>query len=219
MGIMKYEVPRPGDQLLAAITQPTRALERSSVAPGFHLQPDAANQIVPVDLLTGRVMPQPSETTISTGNQPLRKQHIAAAAMACLDAPIASFRIGESFPLSAGRTLCIDRQKQMRSQRQKVGTQSHEAVSTTPPFERNTPVGVCRLARHMNVSRWTIQRWRDAGYKFLYGNMTTVEHCKAWREKNADLFARWQDKSEVEKRLREIKGTASGFSRARLKRR
>jgi hypothetical protein len=80
-------------------------------------------------------------------------------------------------------------------------------------------VGVCALASALNVSRWTIRRWRVAGYEFQFGRRTSVEHCRQWLEKNAHRTAGRTDRSEVEKRLREIKGTASGFAKARPKRR
>jgi hypothetical protein len=48
----------------------------------------------------------------------------------------------------------------------------------------NMPVSTNGLAEAMGVSRWTIQRWREKGYEYQFGNLTTTGHLKAWLEEH-----------------------------------
>jgi hypothetical protein len=47
-------------------------------------------------------------------------------------------------------------------------------------FADDVPVNGKELAQAMRVSRWTVYRWKEKGYRFEFGNRTTTGHLKAW---------------------------------------
>jgi hypothetical protein len=47
------------------------------------------------------------------------------------------------------------------------------------------PVTTLQLAKAMSVSRWTVNRWKEDGYTFEFGRLTTPGHLKAWLRKQA----------------------------------
>jgi hypothetical protein len=62
----------------------------------------------------------------------------------------------------------------------------------TKKFADNVLVNAAELAESLRVSRWTVGRWRERGYKFLYGRYTTSSHAKSWLKEQAEL----KDQSE-----------------------
>jgi hypothetical protein len=64
------------------------------------------------------------------------------------------------------------------------------------------------LATAMNVSRWTVDRWKKHGYVFKFGRQTTLADCKQWLAKNAERLAgkvTRQEMEEAKRRLAAIK--------------
>jgi hypothetical protein len=54
-------------------------------------------------------------------------------------------------------------------------------------FADDVPVNGKELAQAMRVSRWTVYRWKEKGYRFEFGNRTTAGHLKAWlRDRTAE---------------------------------
>jgi hypothetical protein len=47
------------------------------------------------------------------------------------------------------------------------------------------PVTTLQLAKAMGVSRWTVNRWKEDGYTFEFGRLTTPGHLKAWLRQRA----------------------------------
>ena len=52
-------------------------------------------------------------------------------------------------------------------------------------FADDVPVNTKELALAMRVSRWTIYRWKEKGYRYEFGRRTTVGHLKAWLREQA----------------------------------
>jgi hypothetical protein len=50
----------------------------------------------------------------------------------------------------------------------------------TRSFSDDVPLNTKELAQAMRVSRWTVQRWKAAGYRFEFGKRTTAGHLKTW---------------------------------------
>ena len=66
-------------------------------------------------------------------------------------------------------------------------------------YADDVPLTLMELSKAMRVSRWTVQRWKDDGYKFEFKRWTTMGHLKAWLRKHA-----LEDKkSAEEKRMEE----------------
>jgi hypothetical protein len=55
-----------------------------------------------------------------------------------------------------------------------------QAATITQTFADDVPVNGQELAQAMRVSRWTVYRWRDDGYRFEFGKRTTPGHLKLW---------------------------------------
>lgn len=49
----------------------------------------------------------------------------------------------------------------------------------------DVPVSMSQLAKAMGVSRWTVSRWKEDGYSFEFGRLTTPGHLKMWLRKRA----------------------------------
>jgi hypothetical protein len=47
-------------------------------------------------------------------------------------------------------------------------------------YADDVPVNGKELAQAMRVSRWTVYRWKERGYRFEFGNRTTPGHLKTW---------------------------------------
>ena len=47
-------------------------------------------------------------------------------------------------------------------------------------FADDVCVNLKELAATMRVSRWSIHRWKEQGYRFEFGNRTTAGHLKTW---------------------------------------
>jgi phage terminase Nu1 subunit (DNA packaging protein) len=47
-------------------------------------------------------------------------------------------------------------------------------------FADDVPVNGKELARTMRVSTRTVSKWKERGYVFEFGRMTTPGHCKEW---------------------------------------
>jgi hypothetical protein len=47
-------------------------------------------------------------------------------------------------------------------------------------YADDVPVNGKELAQAMRVSRWTVYRWKERGYRFKFGNRTTPGHLKTW---------------------------------------
>jgi hypothetical protein len=62
------------------------------------------------------------------------------------------------------------------------GVPKNEAdnVPIVNKFADDVPVTSLEVACAMRVSRWTVGRWKQAGYKFEFGRHTTLGHLKAW---------------------------------------
>jgi hypothetical protein len=52
--------------------------------------------------------------------------------------------------------------------------------TVTKKFADDVLLNAGELAEALRVSRWTVGRWRENGYKFLYGKFTTAGHAKDW---------------------------------------
>ena len=48
----------------------------------------------------------------------------------------------------------------------------------------DVPVTTDELSKAMGRSRWTIYRWRERGYEYQFGNLTTPGQLKAWLEEH-----------------------------------
>jgi hypothetical protein len=49
----------------------------------------------------------------------------------------------------------------------------------------DVPVSMSHLAKAMGVSRWTVTRWKEDGYVFEFGRLTTPGHLKTWLRERA----------------------------------
>ena len=50
--------------------------------------------------------------------------------------------------------------------------------TVTQSFSDDVPINAKELAQAMRVSRWTVYRWKEKGYRFEFGNRTTAGHLK-----------------------------------------
>jgi hypothetical protein len=55
----------------------------------------------------------------------------------------------------------------------------------TQSFADDVVVNAKELAHSLRVSRWTLARWREEGYRFEFGNRSTPGHLKAWLRERA----------------------------------
>jgi hypothetical protein len=69
-----------------------------------------------------------------------------------------------------------------KTQRQR---ESLSEKTVTKKFADDVVVNAGELAEALRTSRWTVGRWRERGYRFLYGKYTTPAHAKNWLKDQA----------------------------------
>jgi hypothetical protein len=64
-------------------------------------------------------------------------------------------------------------------------TQETTSSKVVQRFAHDVPVHINELALAMRVSRWTVYRWKENGYRCEFGRRTPIGHLKAWLREQA----------------------------------